>query len=85
MDAMLLSHHDRRGSGRLTRRELEVLMLLGEGMSTREVAEQLFVSKRTIDFHLGRIFAKLEVANRVQAIRRAAELGLVSPAYYLAA
>lgn len=85
MATALLSHPYRRGSGGLTRREVEVLLLLDEGMSTKEVAEQLFVSKRTVDFHLGRIFAKLDVGNRVQAIRRARELGVIMPSGYLAA
>ncbi|CEK13169.1 response regulator containing a CheY-like receiver domain and an HTH DNA-binding domain [Chthonomonas calidirosea] len=63
---------------RLTRRELEVLTLIIEGKSSKEVADLLFVSKRTIDFHLANIYNKLQVNNRVQAFRRAARLGLIS-------
>lgn len=62
----------------LTERETEVLTLLMEGKSSKEVAQSLFVSRRTIDFHLAKIYDKLNVCNRVQAIRRAAELGLLS-------
>lgn len=62
---------------KLTRREAEVLSLVLEGKSSREVAAALFCSKRTIDFHLGRIYGKLQVTNRLQAMRRAALLGLV--------
>ena len=62
----------------LTKRELEVLSLVFEGKSSREVAAALFCSKRTIDFHLARIYEKLQVTNRVQAMRRASMLGLVS-------
>ena len=62
----------------LTDREVEVLSLVLEGKSSKEVAQTLFLSKRTIDFHLARIYEKLNVSNRVQAIRRAAELGLVA-------
>ena len=62
----------------LTGRELEVLNLVLEGKSSKEVAQLLFLSKRTIDSHLARIYEKLHVCNRVQAIRRAVELGLVS-------
>ena len=62
----------------LTKREIEVLALVLEGKSSREVAAALFCSKRTIDFHLARIYEKLRVTNRVQAMRRATLLGLVS-------
>ena len=62
---------------RLTKREVEVLSLVLEGKSSKEVADELFCSKRTIDFHLARIYEKLDVSNRVQAIRRATMLGLV--------
>ena len=62
----------------LTKRELEVLSLVFEGKSSREVAAALFCSKRTIDFHLARIYEKLQVSNRVQAMRRATLLGLVN-------
>ncbi len=61
----------------LTKREIEVLSLVLEGKSSREVAAALFCSKRTIDFHLARIYEKLQVSNRVQAMRRAALLGIV--------
>jgi DNA-binding CsgD family transcriptional regulator len=61
----------------LTKREIEVLTLVLEGKSSRDVAAALFCSKRTVDFHLARIYDKLQVSNRVQAMRRAALLGLV--------
>jgi DNA-binding CsgD family transcriptional regulator len=62
---------------KLTKREIEVLSLVLEGRSSREVAAALVCSKRTVDFHLARIYDKLNVSNRVQAMRRAAMLGLV--------
>jgi DNA-binding CsgD family transcriptional regulator len=62
---------------RLTKRELEVLSLVIEGKSSKDVADTLFVSKRTIDFHLANIYDKLQVTNRVQAFRRATKLGLI--------
>jgi ATP/maltotriose-dependent transcriptional regulator MalT len=62
---------------RLTKREIEVLGLVLEGKSSREVASALFCSKRTIDFHLARIYEKLQVSNRVQAMRRATSLGIL--------
>jgi DNA-binding CsgD family transcriptional regulator len=61
----------------LTKREVEVLRLVLEGKSSREVAVALFCSKRTVDFHLARIYDKLQVSNRVQAMRRATVLGLI--------
>lgn len=66
--------------GILTDREVEVLNLVTEGRSSKEVAQKLYLSKRTVDFHLARIYEKLNVSNRVQAIRRATELGLVPSA-----
>lgn len=62
---------------RLTKREIQVLSLVLEGKSSREVASSLYCSKRTVDFHLARVYEKLQVTNRVQAMRRAAILGLV--------
>lgn len=62
---------------KLTKREIEVLTLVIEGRSSKEVADMLYVSKRTVDFHLANIYEKLQVSNRVQAFRRAARLGLI--------
>lgn len=62
---------------RLTRRELEILSLILEGHPSKKVAEILFVSKRTVDFHLDNIYEKLQVSNRMQAIKRASSLGLL--------
>ena len=64
-------------SVKLTKREVEVLTLVIEGKSSKEVAEQLFVSKRTVDFHLANIYSKLSVTNRVQAFREATRRGLI--------
>jgi len=62
---------------RLTKREIQVLTLIIEGRSSREVADILYVSKRTVDFHLANIYEKLQVSNRLQAFRRATRLGLI--------
>ncbi|MDQ2986829.1 MAG: LuxR C-terminal-related transcriptional regulator [Armatimonadota bacterium] len=62
---------------RLTRREREVLVLISQGLRSREVAEKLIVSKRTVDFHLANIYHKLQVSNRLMAFRRASDLGLI--------
>ena len=62
---------------KLTKREIEVLTLVIEGKSSKEAADMLYVSKRTVDFHLANIYDKLQVTNRVQAYRRATRLGLI--------
>jgi DNA-binding NarL/FixJ family response regulator len=62
---------------RLTRREVEVLSLIAEGKSSKEAADDLYVAKRTIDFHLANIYRKLGVRNRIHAIRKAREYGLI--------
>ncbi len=61
----------------LTKREIEVLSYIVKGHISQVVANALYVSKRTIDFHLARIFDKLQVSNRIQAFRRATRLGFL--------
>ncbi len=70
---------NRKETPSLTAREIEVLNLILEGKSSGEVAEILYLSKRTVDFHLAKIYEKLGVSNRIQALRRATELGVLSP------
>jgi DNA-binding NarL/FixJ family response regulator/tetratricopeptide (TPR) repeat protein len=62
--------------GGLTPRELEVLRLLVEGRSNRQIAEQLFISGKTASVHVTRILAKLDVHSRRDAAARARLLGL---------
>lgn len=52
----------------LSERELEVLKLAAKGLSNRDIAEQLFLSIRTVQAHLGNIFNKLDVGSRTEAI-----------------
>lgn len=61
----------------ISKRELEVLQLMSEGLSNQEIAERLFVSLNTIKTHNARLFAKLEVKRRTQAIEIAKKLGLI--------
>lgn len=63
----------------LTPRELEVLTLLADGLPNREIAGKLFVTERTVKFHVGSILTKLDAANRTEAARIAARRGLVEP------
>ena len=60
----------------LTPRELEVLALLSEGMSNREIAAKLIISDKTASVHVSRILAKLSVANRASAAVLAQRLGV---------
>ena len=61
---------------RLTAREVEVLRLLAQGKSNREIAEALFISYNTVERHINHIFAKTGVANRVEAATYAHRHGL---------
>jgi NarL family two-component system response regulator LiaR len=61
----------------LTPRELEILGLIADGLSTREIAERLFVSENTVKTHSSRLFAKLGARRRTQAVQIAKEAGLV--------
>jgi DNA-binding NarL/FixJ family response regulator len=63
----------------LTPRELEVLRLLVEGRSNRQIAERLFISGKTASVHVTRILTKLGVHSRLEAAARAREFGLVHP------
>ena len=61
----------------LSQRELEVLRLIAEGLSNREISERLFVALITVKGHNHRIFGKLQVQRRTEAVARARELGLL--------
>ena len=61
----------------LSDREIEVLRLVGEGRSNREIANLLYLALDTVKGHNRRIFAKLDVQRRTEAIARARELGLL--------
>jgi LuxR family maltose regulon positive regulatory protein len=62
----------------LSERELEVLQLVAQGLSNSEIGERLFLALNTVKGHNRRIFAKLQVQRRTEAVARARELGLLS-------
>jgi ATP/maltotriose-dependent transcriptional regulator MalT len=61
-----------RAVGLLSRRETEVLRLLGEGLSNKQLAERLFISPKTAEHHVSRIYVKLDVSTRAEAVVYAA-------------
>jgi DNA-binding CsgD family transcriptional regulator len=63
----------------LTAREREVLQLVAEGATNREIAAALFLSGHTINFHMRNILQKLHLRNRAQAVAYAIRTGLVTP------
>lgn len=66
-----------RGYDTLTSREQEILVLLAEGLSAREVAEKLFISPRTVENHRSSMMRKLDLHSNHDLIRYAAKLGLI--------
>jgi two-component system, NarL family, response regulator LiaR len=67
----------RRAALGITRRELEILELIADGLSTREIAARLFVSENTVKSHSNRLFAKLAARRRTEAVRIGKEAGLI--------
>jgi DNA-binding NarL/FixJ family response regulator len=61
----------------VTPRELEVLRFLSQGLTTRQVANRLGVSTRTVEAHVAKMYRKLDVSTRVQALARAGDLRLI--------
>lgn len=65
--------------GELSAREREVLQLVAEGATNREVAGKLYLSEHTVNFHMRNILQKLHLRNRAQAVAYAVRTGLVTP------
>ena len=62
----------------ISKRELEVLQLMAEGLSNKEIAEKLFVSLNTVKTHLSKVFEKLDVKRRTQAVEKAKKSGIIA-------
>jgi ATP/maltotriose-dependent transcriptional regulator MalT len=61
----------------ITPRELEILELIAQGLSNREIADKLFVSENTVKTHSSRLFDKLSARRRTQAVQIAKGMGLI--------
>lgn len=70
-------HNAQRAQDVLSRRELEVLQLLAEGASNREISRRLYISEKTVKNHTNSIFRKMDVADRTQAVIQAIRRGWV--------
>ncbi|MEQ9309665.1 MAG: LuxR C-terminal-related transcriptional regulator [Balneolaceae bacterium] len=62
----------------ISERELEVLRLVAQGLSNREIATKLFVSINTVKTHLSNLYVKLDVKRRTQAVEKAKKLKLIA-------
>ena len=62
----------------LTPREEEILQLIADGRSTTEVADELYISQKTVKNHLAAIYQKLDARDRTQAVVRAVRMGIIS-------
>ncbi len=65
--------------GGLTAREVEVLGLIARGLQSKEIAQRLYITPKTVDHHIGHIYMKIDVSNRVAASLYATEHGLLAP------
>jgi DNA-binding NarL/FixJ family response regulator len=75
--AMLAQAAPTAGEPVISKREEEVLQLVAEGLSTTEVAEQLFISVKTVKNHLASVYDKLDARDRTQAVVRAVKMGII--------
>jgi DNA-binding NarL/FixJ family response regulator len=85
VQALIRDYLDRASRGEeapedpLTPRELEIVKLIAEGHTSEEIAEMLFISKKTVDRHRANVLEKLGMRNRVELTRYAIRRGLVEP------
>jgi DNA-binding CsgD family transcriptional regulator len=77
VDQPFVVNEQKRADLNITPRELEILELIAQGMSNREIAERLFVSENTVKTHSSRVFDKLGAKRRTQAVQLGKEFGLL--------
>lgn len=65
------------GEESLTKRELEVLDCLANGLTTAQIATQLFISENTVKTHIRHILEKLNASNRAEAVKKATQIGII--------
>ncbi len=63
----------------LSKREIELLLLIADGLSNRAIAQRLVISLNTVKYHVKNILTKLDVQNRTEAVTKALKEGLISP------
>jgi DNA-binding CsgD family transcriptional regulator len=61
----------------LSKREMDVLKCLAKGMTSAQIASELFISENTVKTHVRHILEKLEASNRAEAVSRAIQLGVI--------
>jgi DNA-binding NarL/FixJ family response regulator len=70
-------NHDKVNELGITKRELEILQLIAQGLSNREIAEKLFVSENTVKTHSSRLLDKLNAKRRTHAVQLGKQFGLI--------
>lgn len=75
--AALIDSRQRPGTPSLSRQELKVMRLVAEGLTNPEIGARLYLSRHTVKEYLSHAMRKLEVTNRIEAVRKATELGLI--------
>ncbi len=78
--AVLIDSRRRPDESKLSPQELKVLRLVAEGLTNPEVGRRLYLSRHTVKEYLSHAMRKLEVSNRIEAVRKATELGLIEGA-----
>jgi len=78
--AALIDSRRTTGEPRLSKQELKVLRLVAEGLTNPEIGSRLYLSRHTVKEYLSHAMRKLEVSNRIEAVRKATELGLIEGA-----
>ena len=78
LDVVFADEEEELPGEQMTRRERDVLELLGEGLSNRLIARRLGISEHTVKFHVASIYGKLHAATRAEAVRRAFRRGMLT-------